>query len=318
MAFSKIILNNDTLVDLTDATASPSEIRRDYTAYVSDGTRATGTATVVSDVQINGTSITQNGVANVPIASANAFGAVKVSTTDNVNGIKLGNDGLTTVPADSTGIKAGTSTNKPICPYRQHESIFYGLAKAASDTTQSQSSNAVGVYTDEAKVAIQKMLGIYEAPWELIRNDTGTNATEADIEITVDGNGNAYELTDIRILFWLPTQETAAGKGDYGRIFFHYDNSNKDTVYCGNFTQTNRIIGAEIEQKCNMIRITMWKNTVITAETYQQSTLRDYPYTPNNSQIWSLLSGQRVYNKIVITKVTGTYGYVIYGKRKWN
>ena len=37
---------------------------------------------------------------------------------------------------------------------------FYGLAKAAGDTTQASSSNAVGTYTDDAKTAIQTMIGV--------------------------------------------------------------------------------------------------------------------------------------------------------------
>ena len=36
--------------------------------------------------------------------------------------------------------------------------MFYGLAKAAGDATQSASSNAVGTYTEDAKSAISEML----------------------------------------------------------------------------------------------------------------------------------------------------------------
>jgi hypothetical protein len=38
--------------------------------------------------------------------------------------------------------------------------VFYGLAKAAGDVTQSVSSNTVGIYTTEAKAAIKSMLDI--------------------------------------------------------------------------------------------------------------------------------------------------------------
>ena len=37
---------------------------------------------------------------------------------------------------------------------------FYGLAKAAGDTTQASSNNAVGTYTDDAKTAIKTMIGV--------------------------------------------------------------------------------------------------------------------------------------------------------------
>lgn len=44
MAVSKVILNGTTLMDVTGATASASEIITDYTAMIANGTMATGTA----------------------------------------------------------------------------------------------------------------------------------------------------------------------------------------------------------------------------------------------------------------------------------
>lgn len=110
----------------------------------------------VRDVQVGGTSVLSNGVANVPVADANRFGVVKVG-----NGLAMSNNGTIGIqPAPSVYIKAGDQQYNPISPKRQHESAFYGLAKAAGDTTQSQSDNAVGRYTDAAKAAIQTMLDI--------------------------------------------------------------------------------------------------------------------------------------------------------------
>lgn len=59
-------------------------------------------------------------------------------------------------------IKYSTNTFYPITPGHQHESTFYGLAKASGDTTQSQSDNEVGVYTEDAKFAIRTMLGLQD------------------------------------------------------------------------------------------------------------------------------------------------------------
>lgn len=110
----------------------------------------------VDDVQINGTSIVNNGVANLPIASANNVGVVKKGS-----GIAIDANGTIYVDnASSAQIKSGTASNISITPIRQHESAFYGLAKAAGDITQSASSNNVGTYTDDAKAAIQTMLGV--------------------------------------------------------------------------------------------------------------------------------------------------------------
>ena len=113
----------------------------------------------VDDVQINGTSIVQDGVANVPIAGANGrLGAVTLSAIYGVNANASGT--LFSVFANDTLVKGGTESYRSIVPYNQHKSVFYGLAKAASDTTQSKSSNAVGNYTDNAKDKIQTMLGV--------------------------------------------------------------------------------------------------------------------------------------------------------------
>lgn len=115
----------------------------------------------VQNVQINGASILQSGVANIPVASASNYGAVKVGNSS--YGIKINSNGiLYTESASASYIKAGSNSNLSITPSVQHTAVFYGLAKAAGDSTQSASSNAVGTYTDGAKTAIKTMLGIEE------------------------------------------------------------------------------------------------------------------------------------------------------------
>ena len=111
---------------------------------------------LIKDVQINGSSILSNGVANVPIATGSILGTIKASGT---RGVSVRSDGdLTIERAQSAAIKAATSGTAPIVAYTQHESTFYGLAKASGDTTQSSSSNAVGVYTETALSKISDML----------------------------------------------------------------------------------------------------------------------------------------------------------------
>ena len=89
------------------------------------------------------------------------------------------------VLANENEIKGGTHGYKPIVPSKQHISAFYGLAKAAGDTTQSASSNVIGTYTTEAKAAIQSMLGIdlqsiaSEVEIPLVETVTGTTPSIA-------------------------------------------------------------------------------------------------------------------------------------------
>lgn len=114
----------------------------------------------VKDVTVNGTSIVdpQTGIADIPIASNNVMGLVKVNQT---NGIYVDGNGVLapTNPTD-LALRLGNNNKYTINTACQHKSTFYGLAKAAGDTTQSASNNATGNYTDNAKSAIQNMLGI--------------------------------------------------------------------------------------------------------------------------------------------------------------
>lgn len=138
-----------------------------YTITYTNGTTSTFEVTngsgggAVDDVQVNGVSVVSDGVANVPVADVSTLGVVMAANTNNtLTGLFIQQNGLLRVAeASSARVKEGTVENNPIVPYHQHESAFYGLAKAAGDTTQSQSSNAVGNYTESAKSAISEMLG---------------------------------------------------------------------------------------------------------------------------------------------------------------
>jgi len=131
----------------------------------------------VTDVQVNGTSILNQGVANVPVAGANRLGAVLIKNAD-LYGIGIDADGnVRTYPPTSANYKAGIATYKPVCISLQHESTFYGLAKAAGDTTQSASSNTVGTYTDEAKAAIKAMIGVQDSTQTVVISGTTPTIT---------------------------------------------------------------------------------------------------------------------------------------------
>ena len=134
------------------------------------------------DVQVNGTSVVSNGVAAIPKASGDTFGVVKVAN----QGVNLNsNNILQIVPASLSTVKDGTGNYNPIVPSHQHEATFYGLAKAAGDTTMASSSNAVGTYTTEAKAAIHTMLGI----------DPASIAAQVDIPLVETVSGTTPTIT---------------------------------------------------------------------------------------------------------------------------
>jgi len=112
----------------------------------------------VEDVQINGTSVVNQGVANIPIAdTSGTYGLVKLA--NNTYGLTVDNTYLKVASATSSLIKEGNDNRRPIVSSNQHQSVFYGLAKASGDATQSASTLSVGTYTDQAKSSIRDMLG---------------------------------------------------------------------------------------------------------------------------------------------------------------
>ena len=160
--------------------------------------------------------------------------------------------------------------------------------------------------------------GYQPVAWELIREDSQTNQTEADITIDVDGNGQPFELTDVRLLFWTPVQDVASGKGDYGRVFLYdKDNVQRNGFYWNAWTQAAnaaaRIAMGEIIQEDGMIETTFTKNTTDTGDTQIYATLRIGQSDP---RFWMMPAAPHVYTKIVIKKVTGKGAYRLYGKRK--
>ena len=121
-------------------------------------------------------------VGTTDYATDTQFGLVKIVSS---NGIYIdgGNQALSMNTATSAEIKVGSATKKALAPVRQHESVFYGLAKASGDTTQSASTNAVGTYTDNAKASIKSMLGIVDGSTGTV-DITGTTPTINAVENT--------------------------------------------------------------------------------------------------------------------------------------
>ena len=162
----------------------------------------------------------------------------QVLTTDG-NGGRSWTD-KPTVPAIATSaqIKAGTDSTHPIAPNRQNESVFYALAKLAGADMASLSGETVGVYPDAQKVAIQKMLGIYEPPFELIKEIT---LSEIDgIDVSTDENGNPFSLREVFIQILYPENAESISSG-YSR-FCVYDgalNSSYVTFETGKYTTSS-------------------------------------------------------------------------------
>lgn len=130
------------------------------------------------DVQVNGTSVVSSGVATIPIATGvSSLGVVKGDANYGIQTAANGTGILMTLAANDSQVKAGAHYYSPVVPVRQHAATFYGLAKAAGDSTQSGSSNSIGTYTETAKSAISQML---DAP-ETVSGSTPSITAKAGV-----------------------------------------------------------------------------------------------------------------------------------------
>ena len=177
------------------------------------------TSVPVTDVQVNGTSVLSNGVANVPYVNTQKAGVVYPGGALQYVSGNLGR--LYINPASNSAIKEGTSDYFAISPSKQNRSVFYGLAKAAGDSTQSSSSNAVGTYTADAMKKIRMMLGIPNTHWELI-NEVTVNEDSTEIKVDTDSNGQAFKLIELIAIFDAGPSTTGNRDNFYGQIDVNY------------------------------------------------------------------------------------------------
>lgn len=113
----------------------------------------------VSDVKVNGTSVVTDGVANVPLATENTIGVVRV---DPNYGTGFYSNRIIIARAPDDFVKNSVNGYRPIVPMTQHLSTFYGLAKAAGADMKDIQNPTVGVYPELQKSAISQMLSAPE------------------------------------------------------------------------------------------------------------------------------------------------------------
>ena len=110
---------------------------------------------LLKDVQVNGTSVVSQGVANIPSGGQDIYGVYKLDNTG--SGLQIYNGYLTIYAAIDALVKLGAASFTPITPLRQHLATFYGLAKIAG-ADEKNSTLTAGTYSENAKSKISDML----------------------------------------------------------------------------------------------------------------------------------------------------------------
>lgn len=134
--------------------------------YVECNADSSGGTKLVKDIQVNGTSVVADGVANVPIASSVNLGLVYASGSG--GGIAVTADGLIKIstPSLSDYQKLTSNVKAPVLS-GIHRSVFYGLSKAAGADLKDETVT-FGTYPADAIDKILAMLGVTDlvAPHE--------------------------------------------------------------------------------------------------------------------------------------------------------
>lgn len=167
-----------------------------------------GATGVVADVRLDGASVLDSyGVARIPLATAGQKGVVRARSAESSPynyGVDIPATGTPEiVPAIHSQIKGAPPDyviKSPIVPGTQHESVFYGLAKAAGDTTQQSAPDSefpVGTYTPPAITAIQRMIGIEPATDETAGLVKASNIGGIDVDSS--GSLGLYPATQANI-----------------------------------------------------------------------------------------------------------------------
>lgn len=111
-AILTIKIAGQVIIEKTLADAVVGENSLSWTLTQQDKADIAGLVDVpVDDVQINGVSAVSGGVANIPVASTDNYGVVKINQ---YNGVRIVSGNLATYPSTAKQVKAGTDASRPI------------------------------------------------------------------------------------------------------------------------------------------------------------------------------------------------------------
>lgn len=205
----------------------------------------------IPDIQIKGTSIIQEGVANIPVATTSVLGVVKTAPNQGVSAFSSGD--LCLISANQSEIGAKTQSYKPIVPKTLDYAVKTGITTNTIDLTE-----------DEKKAA-HEWLGLDFATKEYVDQQVG------GVETSLNDYAKKTELPVV------PTK-VSAFENDKGYLTAHQDISNlatkeelsdkQDKLTAGdNITIENGVISATGGDASNKLDIGLENATAQTKST---------------------------------------------------
>ena len=166
----------------------------------------------------------------------------------------------------------GLQTSKADKSYMDTQLATKASAQTVSDLADDVSDLQTGLagkieipHTDEAKIAIQKMLGIYEAPWELIEDFTLAEAGMPDKSVEPDGTPYNFRQVFIKVIY--PANLESAPSG-YGLYYFYDEDNNNLLAETGKYTQNTAQMFKHIFLQKNVNMTTLMYTRITSVGSY--------------------------------------------------
>lgn len=170
----------------------------------------------VDDVQINGTSIVSDGVANVPIANANSLGAVKGNT---LQGVMINDAGEIYLYGATDDNLAKRQTYRPILATNYDKAVKQAMCDGKG-----------AEWTEQEKASARARMGVGGGEFQLIEEITLAESTSSIVR-TTKPNGDNLNLKMLYIIFEVPQASSsgnvkvfASDKVDYTRYIAEIPN----------------------------------------------------------------------------------------------
>lgn len=254
MAVAKVTLNGVTLMDVTDASASASEILNTYTAYIHDGTKATGTATsggtgaisVVDTTDSHGGTIREITALDISDTTAVASDVASGKYFYTANGTKTAGTatgGGSSSGQSVSGTVTGTGTTTIQIPCSFAPDVIYIYGDMSSDVSN-RGVISISIIKDEviyasldsSTTSAEEYLLVYHNITGYNESDTSTvHAVYANGVLTIDTVQNtAYTIFKSGQIY---TYELSAYSGGSSTpsatahtIYFEFSDSTNTTI----------------------------------------------------------------------------------------
>lgn len=154
----------------------------------------------ISDVTLNGASIVNDGVANIPLSNVQTIGAV-FSTNSPASGTEIINGRVyvnSHTEANIDNRNNGTYSHQPLCLNR----LDYAVKAALTDGKGAD-------YSDAEKAAARERIGVYGGKFVLIDEITTTEPVSR-LDLTTEPDGTPYDFLALDVVVISPV-ETANG-----------------------------------------------------------------------------------------------------------